>query len=67
MTPIDWNKPVQTKDGRKFTYVGRGPNLHFPIVGYIEDWSRAEQWTEKGLFTLAEGHANDLINVPEKH
>lgn len=67
MTAIDWNKPVQTKDGRKFFYVGRGPNPQYPIVGYLDGWTCPGQWTEEGLCAAGHAGGTDLINVPEKH
>jgi len=67
MTPIDWNKPVQTKDGRKFFYLGRIPHVRLPIVGYIEGDDVPGQWPADGRINHNFDSNNDLINVPEKH
>lgn len=70
MITIDWNKPVQTKDGRKVRVLCTdGPNPRFPVVGAIEGWFNTEQWTKDGCFSLLHHgyHDNDLINTPEKH
>ena len=68
MTVIDWNKPVQTKDGRKFHHLGRVPNARYPIAGYVEGEVTVEQWNEEGRYYMDGMHSSelDLINVPEK-
>ena len=67
MTAIDWTRPVQTKDGRKFFYLGRIPHVRLPIVGYIEGDDVPGQWPADGRINHNFDSNNDLINVPDKH
>ena len=69
---IDWNKPVQTRDGGHVViYTTTAKSFRYPVVGEWcnsnGDWM-ANNWTSRGQWTCerSEPHPNDLINVPQK-
>lgn len=65
--PIDFTKPVMTRDGRAVTIrFTDGPGL-FCVLGYIEDSERPEAWTLVGRYTSTGKHSNDLVNVLPKN
>lgn len=70
---IDWNKPVQTKDGRKVRVLCTDSKGYFPIVGLVvsEDGESEDvvYWPLTGELAGRPDHDYqlDLINVPEKH
>lgn len=67
---IDLDKPVQTRDGRKVLIYNRNAGGDYPIHGAIEydpDIYTAEMWGERGNYSTANRHYNDLVNVPKKH
>jgi len=64
--PIDWSKPVQTKDGQKvhiFCTDAKLPQLPQPVVGHIEGTNYVTTWDLDGHWTSHDSK-NDLINVP---
>lgn len=67
---IDWNKPVQTRDGRRvkiFTTEAR--DTEYPVQGEILEPHKWEQhiWTEDGYFlNTRKVTDDDLVNVPEE-
>ncbi|CAH1657715.1 hypothetical protein CHELA1G11_13012 [Hyphomicrobiales bacterium] len=66
---IDWNKPVQTKDGRKVRLLCTdGPDCQYPVIGIIEGDIYPSYWMTDGNYmsTRAEDR-RILINAPEKH
>lgn len=69
MTPIDWNKPVQTKDGRKVRVLCTdGPDEMFPVIGIIDGEVIPRRWNLLGTKDCAYGWDDvNLINAPEKH
>lgn len=67
---IDWNKPVQTRDGREVRIWTRHAqaDTRCPIRGEYRSandvgWIEA-RWNEAGIHSLIKGV--DLVNVPEK-
>ena len=63
---IDFNKPVQTRDGRKVRVLcadGRGDH---PVVGYVACQNYLYSWRLSGhRYNTDETTITDLINVPE--
>lgn len=63
---IDWNKPIQTRDGRPVEILsvkGRGER---PVVGYmyvLDD--EIETWEADGTYCGDEMKHLDLVNVPD--
>jgi len=66
---IDWDKPLQTKKGRKAViYTTEGKDPEHPIVGdfwsILGYWETAH-WTKEGrFFSGGEESDFDLMNVP---
>lgn len=68
MTAIDWNKPVQTKGGRKVRILCKdGPDSDFPVVGFAGADEIVSYWTKSGKTCEEFSSLNDLSNVPKKH
>ncbi len=69
MTAIDWNKPVQTKDGQKVRVLCKdGPNYLWPVIGLVAGKEHPDRWNALGAHDNPYGWDNlGLINVPEKH
>lgn len=69
---IDWNKPVQTRDGLAVRILDLDSNVAgYPVIGCVvhpDGQEEVETWTEDGWvsFTCAGSHEWDLINVPER-
>lgn len=68
---IDWNKPIQTRDGGKVNiYTTKGMNERFPVVGEVMTklgYPEARIWASSGKCQLAEfEHDDDIINVPDR-
>ena len=63
---LDFNKPVQTRDGRKVRVLctdGRGDH---PVVGYAACQNYLYSWRLSGhRYNTDETTITDLINVPE--
>lgn len=70
MKPIDFTKPITTRDGRKVRILCTdGPNEVFPVVGSIEGAKNIFVWREDGTFDEWDENAKldcDLINPPIK-
>lgn len=50
MGKIDFNKPVQTKDGKYVTILtSDGPDASFPVVGYVEGRKAVLTWDMDGV------------------
>lgn len=64
--PIDWTKPVRTKDGRAVRVLCTDGPGGYPVVGFIGDNTCPDQWTLDGLFCVDERHALDLENAPQR-
>lgn len=66
---IDFNKPVQTRDGRKVRILCTdGQHPIFPIVGFIGDEADVYEWTRDGAYNDQSFRQEDvdIINVPER-
>ena len=67
---IDWEKPVQTKNGRAVVVCRYGvPDRSFSIMGYIKQ-SSCDQWEPASWDVHGQTSRPDqgfsLVNVPEK-
>lgn len=64
--PIDWTKPVRTKDGRAVRVLCTdGPGV-YPVVGIVTGEDAPEQWTIGGKFYDNEDSECDLENAPQR-
>lgn len=64
--PIDWSKPVQTRDGTLVSILSRKGRGIFPVIGYIGDATEVDTWTAEGKYRRIASQPEDLMNVPEK-
>ena len=69
---IDWDKPVQTRDGREVRiYTTEGQHKAQPVVGEIGDGINCppilSRWYASGRDDLAGPTDSDLVNVPQQH
>lgn len=66
---IDWNKPVQTRDGLAVRILDLNSKVSgYPVIGCVvhpDGQEEVETWTEDGRVTDG-AHAWHLINVPER-
>lgn len=62
---IDFNKRIQTRDGREVRILCTdGPVFGYPVVGIVG--ANIQTWTETGAFTRYPGESTlDLINTPQ--
>lgn len=64
--PIDWTKPVRTKDGRAVRVLCTDGPGYYPVAGYIEGDIEPQTWALDGEFLLGgTGHLN-LENIPQR-
>lgn len=68
---IDWDKPVQTRDGREVAiHTIGGRSQACPVVGEYRDsggsWA-CRRWTHDGRYLSNRKSEDDLVNVPQKH
>lgn len=64
---IDWDKPLQTRDGDPVTIITREGRGEFSVIGYIGDGDETVIWLSDGRFyDDHESNDRDIINVPEK-
>lgn len=68
---INWNKPVQTRDGLRVRILDLDSKVAgYPVIGCVihpDGQEEVETWTEDGWISgISGGHAWDLINVPER-
>ena len=63
--PIDWTKPVQTRDGTPVNILSREGRGTFPVIGYIGDATDVDTWTAEGKYRTNKSGPEDLMNVPE--
>lgn len=69
---IDWNKPVQTRDGLAVRILDLDSKVKgYPVIGCVihpDGQEEVETWTEEGRVTAYDvyDHAWHLINVPER-
>lgn len=72
---IDWNAPLQTRDGRSVrVYTRFGNHRVYPVVGEIGDDATQPpilaRWDKYGRIAPSAGQLychSDIVNVPEKH
>lgn len=68
--PIDWNRPLQTKNGFSARVLANDLKSDFPIVVALSRPGGMEAvyfYNDKGESSIGSlGHELDLINVPEK-
>lgn len=64
--PIDWTKPVRTKDGRAVRVLCTDGPGDYPVVGFVGHNTAPEQWTLDGEWIKDDIHENDLENVPQR-
>lgn len=68
---IDWNKPVQTRDGLAVRILDLDSKVSgYPVIGCVihpDGQEEVETWTEDGWVSgISDGHEWDLLNVPER-
>lgn len=64
--PIDWTKPVRTKDGRAVRVLCTDGPGDYSVAGYIEGETNPRSWTLDGYFHINERHSTlDLENIPQ--
>ena len=69
--PIDWTKPVQTRDGRKVRVLCTDADAKDQVVGLLRVPGKGmpefvQTWRIDGMFAPPHKSANDLINTPTK-
>lgn len=68
---IDWNKPVQTRDGLAIRILDLNSKVAgYPVIGCVihpDGQEEVETWTEEGRVTTDDAYDNEwhLRNVPE--
>lgn len=67
--PIDFTKPVRTRDGRAVTILTTSARGKYAVLGNIEGDDVTDSWTLTGCnnVSLSGDKPNDLINVPQKY
>ncbi len=63
---IDWNKPLQTRDGSEVTIITRDGRGKYPVLYYIDNSHNICRATANGLYIENETHDADIINKPQK-
>ena len=67
MKPLDFTKPITTRDGRKVRILCTdGPNKSWPVVGYIGNSFSESHWQSNGWYNDNRADNSDLINPPIK-
>lgn len=65
--PIDWTKPVRTKDGRAVRVLCTDGPGEYPVAGYVEYETNPRSWTLSGYFHINERHSTlDLESAPQR-
>ena len=64
--PIDWTKPVRTKDGRPVRVLCTDGPGDYPVVGFVDKCPAAQQWTLAGAWEKGSTHEKDLENAPQR-
>ena len=66
--PLDFSRPIQTRDGRKVRILCTDRNAHYPIVGIIIESpeQRVETWLPDGRRWVSGTSNGDLINPKVK-
>ena len=64
--PIDWTKPVRTKDGRAVRVLCTDGPGDYPVVGFIDGVDGPECWHADGRYFESFGDNRDLENAPQR-
>ena len=70
---VDWDKPIQTKDGRPARLLGMRNHPKFPRVIAVpayggDGFERVDTCTEDGRICGVIGpHFSDIVNAPQRH
>lgn len=65
--PIDWTKPVRTKDGRAVRVLCTdGPNAAYPVIGFIVGNDACYRWTISGKWWDGKDSNLDIENAPQR-
>lgn len=67
-TPIDWTKPIQTKDGKPARVIATDIDSDYPIAVAFKSSPRMEYvhaFTQVG-WTYSNGKNIQIVNVPER-
>ena len=64
--PIDWTKPVRTKDGRAVRVLCTDGPGDYPVVGFVDGYNRAGAWALTGKNADIPGRDFDLENAPQR-
>lgn len=64
---VDWNKPLQTREGDPVTIITREGRGKYSVMGYIGNDEYITYWRPDGRFFDEQDTVGcDIINVPEK-
>lgn len=64
---INWDKPLQTREGDAVTIITREGRGKYSVIGYVGDDTGVTFWLPDGRFSETEDPNDiDIINVPEK-
>lgn len=74
---VDWDKPIQTRSGKKARFIGMRNHPTYPRVVAVTHYTdrhctnayeHIDTYTEDGIaYKEQMQHPNDIINVPERH
>ena len=64
--PIDWTKPVRTKDGRAVRVLCTDGPGDYPVVGLVLEIAEPQTWTIGGQFLDDTTRNLDLENAPRR-
>lgn len=66
---IDFNKPLQTRDGDPVRILCTDAQGYYPVLGlrWAGDEEHVERWTKDGKFYAdsEDAHCHDLVHVPQ--
>lgn len=65
---IDFNKPVQTRDGEFVRVLCDDAAGTYSVVGLVGEQKELRTWTFDGVESIGTGfpHGRDLVNAPER-
>lgn len=64
--PIDWTKPVRTKDGRAVRVLCTDGPGDYPVIGIVDGECRCRTWTLDGIELTGNTGPCDLENTPQR-
>jgi hypothetical protein len=64
---IDFNKPVQTRNGEFVRVLCEDAGGEYPVVGLVGEQRELRTWTFDGVESIGTGfpHGRDLVNTPK--